>query len=279
MSQNFSNILKTKAEFNQISMKFFTGYLPYFAASFFLAQATTSSDPIADFESHFLSTLKHELSSSTIKLIGYKKIAIPVEELPEFNAHYTANEGTWKNIPSTYYDEPASTLRVYFPVEAALVEHEGKLMEANHLGELSVNEIHGDCAVVGRYQTDHVTGVEGNIIVNGTIYLSSPAYPEHKIADTNTYVYDFGEKRIMSHGHDLMSRDDGKVSCRANHGGENCSDKYNIHNGRCPRRHDTCVDYNGLFTDCKKGGSRVTNFPDSDCFTSLAEGHCWNEIM
>lgn len=238
-------------------MKFFTSHLSYIASSFLLAHATTSTDPIAEFELRFLSTIKHELPSSTIKLIGYKKIAIPIGELSKFNVHYTANEATWNSIPSTYYDEPASTLGVYFPVEAALGEHEGKLIEANRLGELNVNEIHEDCAVAGRYQTEHVTGIEGNIIINGTIYLNSPAYPRHKIADTNTYVYDFGEKRVMSHDHDLMSRDEGKVSCNANHGGENCSDKYNIHNGRCPRRHDTCVDYNGLFTNCKNGGSRV----------------------
>lgn len=51
---------------------------------------------------------------------------------------------------------------------------------------------------------------------------------------------------------------------------------------------DTCMDYNGWKTDCKKGTttkfgiptlSKAVKFLGSDCSVSMARGHCWNEVM
>jgi hypothetical protein len=161
-----------------------------------------------------------------------------------------------------------------------------EIIEASHLGEFDMEEIHGDCAVLGRKQTEHITGVEGNIIKGGIIYLADRNRPERRVG--NVHVYDFGIKVIHDHDHDhdhdglRTKRDEGKASCMNNHGGPNCSNKFNIHQGRCPRRSDVCVDYNGRFTNCKKGGSKWSkwkNFPSSDCAVALGRGHCWNEVM
>jgi hypothetical protein len=235
---------------------------------------------LAEFETRYINSMDYKLHNDSIKLIGYKKIQIPELELGDFEDHYFKNQEQWKKIDNTYYDQGAATLRIYFPVQAALVEHGGKLVEANHLGELDMEQVTGDCAVLGRKQTDHVTGVEGNIIKDGIIYLADRNRPERRLG--NVHVYDFGIKVIHDHDHDgHHTKRDGKTSCMNNHGGPNCSDKFDIHKGRCPRRDDVCVDYNGIFTNCKKEGgfSKYKNFPGSDCDFALGRGQCWNEIM
>ncbi len=258
-------------------------YIAASALTWNVAHAHPSRDwsrELAEFETRFINTMAYRLHNDSIKLIGYKKVDIPQPERGEFEEHYFGNHAEWKKMDSTYYDPSTGTIRIYFPVEAALVEHNGRLIEANNLGELDIEQVEGDCAVMGRKQTDHVTGVEGNIIKDGIIYLADRNRPERRIG--NVHVYDFGIKVIHDdHGEDghHHSKRDGKASCMNNHGGPNCSDKFNIHQGRCPRRSDLCVDYNGRWTNCKKGGSRFTNFPSSDCAVALGRRHCWNEVM
>jgi len=229
---------------------------------------------LAEFEASFVDGLAYKLPNNTIKLIGYKKIKIPKPDLGEFEDHYIKNHAEWMAIDSAYYDHGAATLRVYFPVEAALIEHDGEITEANHLGELDKEELTGDCAVLGRKQTDHVTGVEGNIIKDGIIYLADRNRPHHRFG--KVFVYDFGDKVLHDHNHTKRA-----TFCMGNHGrGINCSYRYGIHEGRCPRRNDVCMDYNGRWTNCQKGGGpRYKNFPGSDCFVAISAGHCWNEIM
>lgn len=230
-----------------------------------------------DFEVSFTATLDYE-PSENVKLIGYKTIYLPPEEVEEINVHYQENLDEWIKITNIYYDPHNGSLRVYFPVENALVEHGVDIHEATHTGGLNIT-IHTDIAVIGREQTEYIRGVSSNIIRDGIIYLADKKYPHHQFE--NIYVFDFGEKSLDHHYHEGIHerRDEGHTSCMNNHGGPNCSDKFNIHNGRCPARHDVCVDYNGFWTDCHKGGSRWRNFPGSDCFDALSRGHCWNEIM
>ncbi|CAG8476185.1 10666_t:CDS:2 [Racocetra fulgida] len=144
---------------------------------------------LAEFEAQFTESLDYKFNNNSIKLIGYKKIKIPDHELSEFEDHYFNNHAEWKKIKSVFYDSGSTILRVYFPVEAALIEHNGKVFEANHLGELELEEISGDCAVLGRKQTDYVTGVEGNVIKDGIIYLANRNRPHHQLG--KVYVYDF----------------------------------------------------------------------------------------
>lgn len=79
-----------------------------------------------------------------------------------------------------------------FPGKDALSEHHCTVLEANNLGEIDVEEIGGDCAVLGRRQTEFVTGVDGNIIKDGIIYLADRNQPHHRLG--NVYVYDLMEK-------------------------------------------------------------------------------------
>jgi len=242
-----------------------------------IAQAQPSPDILKrSFEERYVDTLDYKLPNNTIKLIGYKRIKVPAEEVTDFEDYYSKNYDEYQKVGSHFYDPITAELRIYFPVAAALLEHDGVLIEASDLGEFEIDHVKGDYAVVGRKKTDHVHGVEGNIIKDGIIYLAEKAYPERKMG--KTYVYDFGYKTLHHH-HSLDKRDESaKKGCLANHAGRNCSDTYNIHMGRCPDRHDMCMDYNGYFTKCVKA-DRTAHFIGSDCQVSLARGHCWNEVM
>lgn len=87
------------------------------------------------------------------------------------------------------------------------------------------------------------------------------------------------------HSHDegeLKKRKDGdKGSCYQNHGNRVCSIVYNINEGRCTRPSGTikeCIDYNGWpHKNCNNHSDKLA-FPLSDCFVSVAKGHCWNEL-
>jgi len=235
------------------------------------------------FEERYIETLDYKLPNNTIKLIGYKRIKVPPEELDDFESHYFKNYDKYARFRPHFYDEASAELRIYFPVAFALVEHYGVLIEASNLGEFQIDDLDGDYSVVGRKKTEHVHGVHGNIIKDGIIYLADKPYPERQIGKVR--VYDFGYKTLDHHHdhhpHDKRaepSPDAPNKGCIANHGGINCSDRYNIHHGRCPENHQTCMDYNGFFTDCKKA-HRARYFLGSDCSVSLANGNCWNEVM
>ncbi|PKC09277.1 hypothetical protein RhiirA5_389547 [Rhizophagus irregularis] len=164
------------------------------------------------------------------------------------------------------HNETASIeLRVYFPVAGALIEHQGSMIEANELGEFEIKDVDSDYVVLGRKQSGRVQGVQGNIIKDGIIYLADQAIQHTKSA-------------ILDHNHDHSHSKRSSGTCIENHGGENCSDAYNIHEGRCPENHQVCMDYNGYFTDCKKE-NKFLYFTGSDCYVSLSKGNCWNEIM
>ncbi|CAG8625736.1 5871_t:CDS:2 [Paraglomus brasilianum] len=231
------------------------------------------------FEERYINTLNYKLHNETVKLIGYKKIKIPFEEIDAFEDHYFTNNAGLQELDFHFYDPASMELRIYFPVAGALINHKGSMIEANELGEFEINDVDGDYVVLGRKQTDHIHGVHGNIIKDGIIYLADKAHPTHQIG--KVFVYDFGYRSLYHHhDHSRYKRSDGKTGCIANHGGVNCSNKFNIHSNRCPENPNTCMDYNGYFTDCKKEhNNKYKYFLGSDCSISLARGHCWNEIM
>jgi hypothetical protein len=261
---------------------------------------------VEDFERAYHDSLDYHFGHS-LRLIGYKSIKVEESERPEFEAHiYDDLPGrNESNDPhnNAYFDAPSSTLRIYFPVEGALLNHDGGIIEANELGELTVDKVLGDYAVLGRKQTDDVTGVKGNVIKDGVIYLSPPVLPQRQY-DSKIYVYDFGIKSIFHHHQhhnprrhvhhtkrawwnpfdwvggadegDEQGEDEGEVGCYKNHGGKTCTVKFGIRHGRCPYDTTTCMDYNGWWTDCE---NKKSNFLGSDCYTAMSKGHCWNEVM
>jgi len=266
-------------------------------ASALIARGTLAKEPLSEsqlrardydvqrFEERFLDSMAWQHPNHTIKLVGYKKIIMTDAQLAdlEHNIHHKPDE--WASFTSAFYDTHEKTLRVYFPVEGALVYHDDKLVEATHMGEYPHHEMmSGDCSVVGRYKTEQVHGVPGNRVEDGIVYLAEPAAPVRTYGPkSNVYVYDFGWREgphvHEEHPHHRRSEEEGKGgSCKQNHGNRVCSLVYNINHGRCDRDYRDCIDYNGWPRKNCKNHSDKSAFLGSDCFTSVARGHCWNEI-
>ncbi|KAK3316790.1 hypothetical protein B0H66DRAFT_562195 [Apodospora peruviana] len=237
---------------------------------------------IHNFERRYINTLQFHHPNHTVKLIGFKKITMTADEIAQLEFNIADRPHEWGQLNMAYYDPVDRQMRVYFPVENALVYHGDELVEANQMGEYEHAMIDGDCKVVGRYQTDKVTGVSANVIKDGIIYLAEPSEVVRKHG--NIHVYDFGW-RHGSHSHDHhghSKRGEGSGgSCFSNHGGKVCSIAYNINEGRCTRPKGTikeCIDYNGWpHKNCDKHNDKWA-FPGSDCFVAVARGHCWNEV-
>ena len=250
---------------------------------------------IRTFEQRYINNMQYSLPNSTIKLVGFKKIHMSPPELDDLEQNIAALPDEWESLAlehGAYYDPVERVMRVYFPVQRALVWHGGELVEANDLGELPHGSIDGDCAVVGRYQTEQVRGVPGkNRIEDGIIHLVEPSQVQRKHGGGNVHVYDFGWREGMMHhhhheheehhGHHLEAREGSGGSCYQNHGNKVCSIVYNINEGRCARPSGVikeCIDYNGWpFKNCNNHSDKKA-FPGSDCFVSVARGHCWNEL-
>jgi hypothetical protein len=281
-------------------MRFSLRYIILLAASS-LTWRPTSARPqpshdlvkreLVSYEERYINSRSYKHPNATVKLIGCKKIKIPTIELEAFEDGWYANFEELQKLERHFYDPANRELRIYFPVENALVEHGDKMVEANELGEFEMDQLDGDYAVIGRYQTDHVRGVDANIIKDGVIYLAEKVLPHRRIG--NVFVYDFGYKDLHDHDdhdHDLAKRQGCEnlecpsQGCVKNHDGENCSNKFGISMGRCPFRSDVCMDYNGwatVITGCDRPtdkASRVLQFPGSDCDFSVGAGHCYNEV-
>ncbi|KAH6650562.1 hypothetical protein F5144DRAFT_556517 [Chaetomium tenue] len=272
-------------------MKFFT------PLALLISLASAHPQPnIATFEEQFINSLplvsRSESSAgntSAITLVGYKSIPIEPEHVADFEKDYFANVSLWGR--NRVYDRQARAIRVYFPVAGALLPlgARGEHVEADLLGRVpsthaedTLQLLGRGLHVLGRKRTDQVTGVEGNVVENGIIYLSEPAKPVRHVG--RAVVYDFGGKELHSHGESghPHKRAEAKKGCLQNHNGKNCSKAYGINKGRCKMNTKTCMDYNGVVTDCKNyssGWKKYRNFVDSDCDVSLGKGHCWNEIM
>jgi hypothetical protein len=235
---------------------------------------------LLSYEERYINSRTYRHPNSTVKLIGCKKMKIPPSEVTDFEDHYYTNYHTLQKFESHFYDEAKQEIRIYFPVENALVEHAGSMIEANELGEFELDSVDGDYAVLGRYQTPHVRGVDGNIIKDGVIYLADKVLPHRQLG--NVFVYDFGYKDLHDHDHDLGKRCESLLcpsqGCVKNHDGENCSNKFKIREGRCPFKSDVCMDYNGPGTDCNRA-HRAKYFIGSDCSIAVSDGHCYNEML
>jgi hypothetical protein len=144
-----------------------------------------------------------------------------------------------------------------------------------------------------------VLGVALNIIKGDTIFLCEKVEVDH-IINENVPVFDFGERKLLSnHAHhddnsvklktvrlkvgteNSSHNEDVTVACINNHGGgKNCSTYLNINKGRCTFNSSTCMDYNGIFTNCvnaSSGARRYINFIESDCDYAMGRGYCFNE--
>lgn len=234
---------------------------------------------LAAYEERYIRTQNYQYHNQTVKLVGYQTIKIPVEQRESFDEHYSVHGETLQEIfPSHFYDSYAAELRIYFPVKSALLDHDGSMVEANHLGEFEYDALNGNYAILGRRQTPEVHGTASNIIRDGTIFLTRQNHPIRQIG--NTRIYDFGRRSLDDHHHahghgptrvkrfdsppppsatpgtggesNSNNWDNGlnpeapNNGCAANHGGINCSKAYGInydastgaYSGSCPANFD-----------------------------------------
>src|ERR1700748_2028939 len=136
---------------------------------------------ILTFEEQFIKNMDYLFHNETIKLIGYKKVKVPSDEIVDFESHWYSSQEKESGHDSGFYDPLTKSLRIYFPVEGAMINHGSAVVEANHLGELDLEHIQDDVSIIGRKQTDHVHGVDGNVIKDGIIYLAENNHPTHRI--------------------------------------------------------------------------------------------------
>lgn len=166
--------------------------------------------------------------------------------------------------------------RIYCPLKDAILTindvkyYADSCGYVNNLELLPTDEIH----IIGRSAT------EKSIL---TIF-NSKLSPNRIIG--NCLIFNLGEKDISHSKHEtnLLSRsegnsgdNDGGVSCTVNHGNyPNCTYAFDCYRGRCDKRKDICIDYNGPGTNCTHDHKY---FIGSDCAYAMAMGHCWNELM
>ena len=238
---------------------------------------------LPNFEEAYVATLNYPVEPD-IKLIGFKTIRIDKDSLSEFNRFYAEQRNGIDLIRNHHYDPGSGQMRVYFPVQSAIVNMGTDRVEASQYGGLASvpNADIGAISVVGRKQTNNIRGVQSNTISDGIIRLNDPVRVDH-IIRSKILVFDFGERQITDHhdhnGPALASSS--PVSCMSNHGGVNCTTAFGVGQGRCPFNATVCMDYNGVFTDCvnySSGWKKYRNFILSDCDYALGQGHCWNEV-
>lgn len=160
-----------------------------------------AQDPsLAQFEERFVNSLPYTSdNATTLRLVGFKRMALPAADVAAFEEAWNAPPSEWRRRRDEgsaagrheqhfWYDRARREVRVYFPVEGALlrrsaVEEGGNVfVEADGLGqvvgvgEVVKRDVDGEGrarAVVGRRATDQVSGVEGNVIRDGIMYVFS----------------------------------------------------------------------------------------------------------
>lgn len=164
-------------------------------------------------------------------------------------------------------------VRVYCPLSNAIIQYNGRNYVADDNGYIA--DIPRDSIesikLVGRDKTEHTkyTVFKGD-------YRIDSYYDNYGAA-----VFDLGirkscNKITQDKVEALRDEENEGISCIENHGGQNCTDAFNLYQGRCPLNHNRCMDYNGFETDCQ--GSKLF-FVGSDCCVAMTHRHCWNEVM
>ena len=259
----------------------------------------------SNYEMDYLSTFKEDaiaressLSASLnipphqVQLMGSKTIPIPTEEQKEFSDWFGKMD-EFLNNEQVYYAEDGTYFLMYCPLSDAIVLVDGcDTVYADEKGRLQIKrEDYNSAVIIGRKKSENILGTGNSKVLGDNIIFDKPL-PLVRNTDA-VLVYDLGIRNCSAQCSEskksflrrLFSKSDPephhgceetKVSCLANHGGVNCSTAFKINKGRCDFNPNVCMDYNGWGTDCVDG--KTSNFPGSDCFFSMLQGHCWNEI-
>lgn len=78
------------------------------------------------YEERYINSRSYKHPNETAKLVGCKKMKIPAEEVHDFEEHYRKKWHELQKFESHFYDESKKEVRVYFPVENALVSQPWK---------------------------------------------------------------------------------------------------------------------------------------------------------
>ncbi|EXX58049.1 hypothetical protein RirG_201450 [Rhizophagus irregularis DAOM 197198w] len=96
--------------FNMLFFFYWILYLGTSALIWTTAQARPRSShgvikrELGHFEERYINTLNYKLHNETVKLIGYKKIKIPLEEIDAFEDHCFTNYAELQKFDSNFYD-------------------------------------------------------------------------------------------------------------------------------------------------------------------------------
>ena len=212
--------------------------------------------------------------SNKITLVGYTTIAYHGKDSIFVNKLWDKCKN---EIEETgYFLTLNGKVRVYYPLREAIVNINGKKYIADSCGIVCLKDVASDYNVKLLGRAKSVKNVETK--------FCHEFMPEKEYELTNVLVYNFGERKKCCEDKDsapMMKSssehsEDTKVNCIKNHlPNRNCTEAFNCYQGRCPINYNTCMDYNGFYTDCS--GSDVY-FVGSDCSVAMALGHCWNEV-
>lgn len=160
------------------------------------------TDPLQAFEQRYLDQQQWQHPNSSVKLIGFVRIWMPDESREAMARAVQEFPWQWDHLARSghYWDAEKREHRRYFPVADAMVWHGRSLIEANEMGEFERDVIDGDMHVLGRRQTEHIHGVDHNVIRDGIVMLHTPRKPVRSYG--NVHVYDFGEREPHDHEHD-----------------------------------------------------------------------------
>ena len=202
--------------------------------------------------------------SANVKLIGFKTIYIDEKSVDDFNGFYFENQQEIDMLKGFYYDPESAQIRIYFPVNGAIIKSKAIKYGATVIGDLRLNSGSNipSIKVIGRKRANRILGVRANIIHRDTILLAKSVAVDH-VVDDSILVFDFGKKIL--HDTAVMKEKDRKstnsrsLPCYQNHGGVNCTIAFPaVSQGRCPISSRTvCMDYNGIWTNCVKYSSGI----------------------
>lgn len=229
-----------------------------------ISNVSTLSDNIVAHEISVANIFSKE--KSTIKLMGFKTVTAKTDTEKDFFVKLAnhAKSLIHSNEDHTcerhlFFAEDGSFYRVYFPLHTAIIEYHGEYFNAGENRVINNPEITdlSKIKIIGRKKSKTVRGTGSNIILADKILLKNElqlysqqegSIKGYSHLQNNILVFDFGD--VFPEQNSLRSfNGDTPPSCYENHNEKNCTDAFNIYQGRCARVHDTCMDYNGWYTD------------------------------
>ena len=204
-------------------------------------------------------------------LFGYSKVEYHGDDSVFVSKLWNRHREEIEDIEGVYAYQ--GRVRIYCPLANAIVQYNERFYVADDNGYIAdiPRDSVGSIKLVGRERTEHTKYT----VFKGDYGIAS-YYENYGAAIFDLGIRKSCNKESQDKVEALRDEEHEGISCRENHGGLNCTDAFDLYQGRCPLNHNRCMDYNGFETDCK--GSKLF-FVGSDCCIAMALTRCWNEIM